>query len=102
VKPVVYSEFARREIRAVAKYYEKCQRGLGREFKDELRHAVLSVRRLPQAFDYDKVTDTRRYVMKRFPYFVHYLEDQDQITIVALAHQRRRPGHWLDQDNTSE
>ncbi len=102
MKPVVYSEYARREIRAVVKYYEHCQRGLGREFNDELKHAVLSLRRFPQAFDYDKATDTRRYVMKRFPYFVHYLEGQDQITIVAIAHQRRRPGHWLDHGNTTE
>lgn len=95
MKSVTYSEFARAEVRAIVKYYEKCQKGLGREFKNDLEHAHSCMRRSPQAFGFDKLTQTRRYVMRRFPYSVHYLDDEQTITIVAVAHQKRRPGYWL-------
>jgi plasmid stabilization system protein ParE len=30
------------------------------------------------------------------PYVVFFEVADDAITIVAVAHQRRRPGYWLD------
>jgi toxin ParE1/3/4 len=36
----------------------------------------------------------RRYVMTRFPYSVIYAVVDDQLRILAVAHQRRRPGFW--------
>jgi hypothetical protein len=30
----------------------------------------------------------------RFPYSIVYKEAADKIMIVAIAHQRRRPGYW--------
>jgi hypothetical protein len=31
----------------------------------------------------------------RFPYAVLYRPDPDEIVVVAVMHQRRRPGYWL-------
>ncbi|MEQ1737245.1 MAG: hypothetical protein ABL886_12675 [Rhodoglobus sp.] len=39
--------------------------------------------------------DVRRRVLRRFPYSVISLLERDEITIVAVAHHRRRPGYWL-------
>lgn len=39
---------------------------------------------------------TRRIVLPRFPYSVVYEVHADHIVIVAVAHQRRRPGYWRD------
>lgn len=36
----------------------------------------------------------RRYVLARFPYSVMYQIKLDEIRVVAVAHQRRRPGYW--------
>ena len=36
----------------------------------------------------------RRMTAHRFPYDVVCRHDKDTITIIALAHQRRRPGYW--------
>jgi hypothetical protein len=33
-------------------------------------------------------------VVARFPYSIVYKQDPDKIVIVAIAHQRRRPGYW--------
>ncbi len=33
--------------------------------------------------------------LKRFPYTLHYRVVGEVIDILAVAHQRRRPGYWL-------
>ena len=34
------------------------------------------------------------YVLRRFPYTVHYEFDASTVTVLAVAHHRRRPGYW--------
>ena len=38
----------------------------------------------------------RHYHLKHFPYTVMYEVIVRQVTIFAIAHQRRRPGYWQD------
>ena len=74
------------------------RRGLGLEFLDavdatidqivRLPHAGAPVRRLPP----DLLV--RRAPVKRFPYYVVYLEAETTIRILAVAHERRKPGNW--------
>ena len=37
---------------------------------------------------------TRRYLMRRFPFFVVYRLFGETVQVVAVAHGRRRPGYW--------
>jgi toxin ParE1/3/4 len=36
----------------------------------------------------------RRYVLARFPYSIMYQLKPDEIRVIAVAHQRRRPSYW--------
>jgi plasmid stabilization system protein ParE len=36
----------------------------------------------------------RRHSLRRFPYSVIYQETPEELRIVAVAHQRRRPIYW--------
>jgi plasmid stabilization system protein ParE len=36
----------------------------------------------------------RRLSLKRFPYFVVYEVNDDEIRVLAVAHGRQRPGYW--------
>jgi len=36
---------------------------------------------------------TRRFVLHRFPFSIIYLDD-DVLSIVAVAHSKRKPGYW--------
>ena len=36
----------------------------------------------------------RTMAVTRFPYHVVYLEVNDEIRILAVAHDRRKPGYW--------
>ena len=36
----------------------------------------------------------RRHVLRHFPYTVFYETRGKTVTVLAVAHQRRRPGYW--------
>ncbi|MDP2759333.1 MAG: type II toxin-antitoxin system RelE/ParE family toxin [Sideroxyarcus sp.] len=40
------------------------------------------------------VSGTRRFVMRRFPFNIVYYIWPDQLFVIAIAHQKRRPGYW--------
>jgi hypothetical protein len=33
-------------------------------------------------------------VMHRFPFSIVHLDDDDEVSIVAVAHNKRKPGYW--------
>ena len=36
----------------------------------------------------------RYFILRRFPYTIHYEVAASLVTVLAVAHQRRRPGYW--------
>lgn len=36
----------------------------------------------------------RRFPLRRFPYSIIYQLRPDEVRVIALAHQSRRPGYW--------
>jgi len=38
----------------------------------------------------------RRHFSETFPYAILYVEKPDHIAIYAVAHFKRRPGHWRE------
>src|SRR5262249_40987999 len=89
---------ARTETREAAEWYERQRTGLGDEFLAELDEAFETINRTPQAFSRVATprtgSEVRRYVVPRFPYSVFYEVRPDEVLILAVAHQRRRPGYW--------
>lgn len=41
------------------------------------------------------IAGTRRYLLRRFPFFVVFREVGDRVQIVAVAHARRQPGYLI-------
>jgi toxin ParE1/3/4 len=38
--------------------------------------------------------NVRRVRVRRFPYFVYYIDEGDRLTIIAVFHFRRDPNGW--------
>ena len=36
----------------------------------------------------------RHYILRHFPYTIFYEISGQQVTVLAVAHQRREPGYW--------
>jgi toxin ParE1/3/4 len=63
------------------------------EFLSDLYAAVEDISEAPQRWP-KHLHGTRRFVMQRFPFSVVYLDDPELVTIIAIAHSKRRPGYW--------
>ncbi len=65
------------------------------DFLNELYAAVEDIARAPCRWA-KYLHGTRRFVMQRFPFSVVYLDDSELVTIIAVAHSKRKPGYWKD------
>jgi toxin ParE1/3/4 len=89
---------AESEVAEAAQWYEEQREGLGLEFLDSFSGAVESIEQHPQRFLQIKVGRTarevRRALFRRFPYKVVFEVRPDEILILAVAHDKRRPYYW--------
>lgn len=81
------------ELEEASLFYESRVAGLGKSFAAEVERTISLVREFPEAGS-PVGPAWRRVVVARFPYSIVYRQDPDKIVIVAVAHQRRRPGYW--------
>lgn len=95
---VHFEDEADAEYRQAGRWYESRRVGLGVEFFDAvdaaLRQCVDFPRAGPPVPRVPKDLPIRRLAVKRFPYHVVYLETPGIIRVLAVAHDRRKPGYW--------
>jgi plasmid stabilization system protein ParE len=92
---VRWHESARDELREAVRYYNAERKGLGSEFRDEVKHGVNLISRHPQAWQ-TLQGPIRRITIRRFPYGIIFEVRNDDIRILAIAHLHRRPEYWSD------
>jgi plasmid stabilization system protein ParE len=81
------------EAEGAARWYAERSGRAGILFAEELHAAVAQIGRSPTTWTVHD-HNTRRYLLRRFPYSVVYRIDATRIVIVAVAHEHRRPGYW--------
>lgn len=76
--------------------YHNCERaGLGYEFLWEVFFAIDRIKQFPQAWQAFH-ENARRCPVRRFPYGIVYVQENDLILILAIAHLHREPDYWID------
>ena len=91
---VIVRPEAAREVQGAFDWYGGRSEGLGLEFLRAADACLASVRRNPSAFP--KVhKDVRRVLMRKFPYALFYLFEEESIVAVACFHAKRDPIDWL-------
>jgi len=86
---------AREELNDATLYYERLREDLGDEFLQDFLLAIAEIEEAPMRWPEVKA-ENRRFRMSRFPYCLVYQILTSTIEIVAVAHQSRREGYWLD------
>lgn len=83
------------------RWYDAQRVGLGEEFLTAIEAVLTRIEanadagsQIPQVAD----DDIRRLLVQRFPYQVIYIRLIDRIQILAIAHERRRPGYWVGRE----
>jgi len=83
------------ELAEAVRWYESKRPGLGRDLLDEVAGAINRAARNPEAGSSMTADQkTRRLLVSRFPYQLVYRLRPAEVVVVAVAHLKRRPGHW--------
>ena len=95
LQPFEYHLEAIHEARAAYQWYAERSQRAADGFIDELDRAEELVRGHPQiAGGY--YHGTRCWKLRRYPFGLVYIERDDTVFCVAVAHLKRKPGYWKD------
>lgn len=88
------------EVSHATNWYEDRRSGLGADFLRAIDGTTIRIKqqrilglRLPAL---DRSSTVRRVSVPRFPYQVVFQVVDDEVRILAVAHNHRRPGYWAD------
>ena len=90
---LIWHPEAQHEFVEAAGYYERREDDLGERFITHIEAALAKLLTSPlvaRCFD----GDCRKGRVDRFPYVLIYRVHDDELKIVAVMHQKRRPGYW--------
>lgn len=89
---------AETEAAEAARWHEEKQPGLGFQFIDSLTRALESIERFPRRNPrLEKIgasREVRRILLQKFSYKVIFEILEEEILVLAVAHQKRRPYYW--------
>lgn len=94
MKSATFHPDAEADLRGALAYYAEKRVGLDGEFRRDFEAALEAVRENPLIYAMEDEAGCRYCPLRRFPYTLVYLDGDDSIWVVAVAHQRRRPGFW--------
>jgi plasmid stabilization system protein ParE len=84
---------ARAELREARRWYYERSPLSATAFAHGVDNAVSRIAKAPTRYPLAEHA-TRKFVLQRFPFNIFYRPDETEIVIVAVAHQKRRPGYW--------
>jgi plasmid stabilization system protein ParE len=83
------------EFIAAFEWYWGKNHSTANAFDDAVIDAIGLIRRNPAVWPV-YLHGTQKFVVRKFPYNIAYRQNGERLEIIAVAHQRRRPGYWVD------
>jgi plasmid stabilization system protein ParE len=87
---VIVRPEAEDDLKESFSWYEDKRRGLGYDFLLQVDAGINFINRNPEIHSIE-YKGTMKHLIKRFPYKIIYLVEEEKIIIVAVIHSRRRP-----------
>ena len=87
-REIIVRREAQLETREAFDYYEEISEGLGFEFMRSLDATTQFIKRNPFAYQiiYE---DVRQVLLRKFPYAIFYVLEENRIIVIACFHQNR-------------
>ena len=92
---VEFIEPAAIELDDAVDYYNIQSAGLGKKFLDEVIETIGFIEKFPQLWSRN-TENTRKAILRKYPFNLIYSIFDDKIYIIAVAHQNREPEYWID------
>jgi plasmid stabilization system protein ParE len=90
---VLFTAAARADLDRALSWYEAHAPEIVPEFREALRTVVSRIAKNPKQF-LTSTHQTRRAILRRFPYFVIFRETRQYVYVVAIFHTSRNPKTW--------
>ena len=84
---------AERELLEAETWYRDRSEVAAQAFALEVDRAIDAIAAAPERWPVHPFGE-RRFILSRFPYSILYRMRAEEIVVLAIAHQRRRPGYW--------
>lgn len=81
---------AENDLKEAFSWYEDKRQGLGHDFLLQVDAGLKLIERNPKIYP-PEYKETRKHVIKRFPYKVVYLVEKERIIVLAVIHGKRSP-----------
>jgi plasmid stabilization system protein ParE len=95
VHPVIFTQTARAELIEAQDWYEGKAGGLGRRFRQANDALVERMSDNPRQFPV-VFKNVRRALLRRFPYSLFFVVEDDALIVIACFHASRDPSHWQE------
>ena|ERR1700690_1665151 len=92
-KPYRFHPQAWQELEAADDWYRERSPEASVRFLAAAYDALESLAKWPRRWP-NYLHGTRRFVLYRFPFSIVYRDEATIVSVVALAHHRRKPGYW--------
>jgi toxin ParE1/3/4 len=81
------------EVRKAYQWYRKRSPSAAVAFLAEIEWALAMIAETPERWP-PYMFNSRRLLLSRFPFSVVYRAREKKIQVIAVVHDRRKPGYW--------
>jgi len=93
--PIVINPEAELDLEQAVQWYNDRRPGLGYEFLECVEKVFVRIRRTPELHAIVHQM-ARLTLVKRFPYVVCYLFENETVYVIAVFHGHRDPSSWIN------
>lgn len=96
VRKAYFPEATEDEYKAIRAWYADQSETLAETFKAEVMRAVAFIEQFPEGSPISSGQVRKKVLRKPFEYTLFYVIEEERIRVLSVAHQKRRPGYWVD------
>lgn len=93
MKSVFFHQAAKEELLISRDYYDELVFGLGKSFVIEVERCLNIIKSNPLAYPIVR-QNIRKAVIMKFPFSILYKPVDENVYILAIMHQKRKPNYW--------
>jgi plasmid stabilization system protein ParE len=93
VYSIIFTQAARGELIEAQDWYEGEAAGLGRRFRQAIDALIDRISDNPRQFPIVS-KNVHRALVRRFPYSLFFVVEDDALVVIACFHASRNPSHW--------
>ncbi len=90
---IIIKPLAEQDIDDAIKWYEEQEENVGEKFLIAFKETLLIVSQNPHSFR-KRYKDIRSFSLRKFPFSIFYIFENDTVFVVAVVHQKRNPTIW--------